>query len=178
MWGYSQMFFEGFNGSIWHALWVLFPAGLAVYLVALLSVKRGHHYLFDPKHNKDRRLRDAGEFGPHSQRYQDLAKLAIALSTGAIAFLVNTLASQKPPLPDFAQRIASVAPIVVGFFGMTITFLILFMTLQTLWYEEYCHSPTHNTYKAWKYALCNSLGWSGLLSFLLGFGWLARNLFV
>ena len=32
-------------------------------------------------------------------------------------------------------------------------------------------------YKRWKYALSNSLGWTGLLSFVLGFLWLARNMF-
>jgi hypothetical protein len=171
------MIFKCFNESIWHALWVLCPLGVVVFLFAFCSVKKGHHYFFDPEHNVDSRLRDAGEFGPHCQRYQDLSKLAIALSAGAIAFLINTLVSQKLPLSDFSQRVAEVAPIVVGFFGAAIALLILFMTLQSLWYEEYCHSPTHSTYKAWKYALCNSLGWSGLVSFLLGFGWLARNLF-
>ena len=39
------------------------------------------------------------------------------------------------------------------------------------------HSADHSTYKRWKYAFSTSLGWTGLLSFVLGFLWLARNLF-
>jgi hypothetical protein len=171
------MIIKCFNRSVWHSLWVLFPVGGLVFLTAFLRVKKGHHYFFDPKHNQSC-LKDAGDFGPHSQRYQDLSKLAIALSAGAIAFLINTIVNEKPPATDFVQRIEEVAPIVVGFFGAAIALLITFMVLQTVWYEEYCHSVTHSTYKAWKYALCTSLGWSGLLAFLLGFGWLARNLFL
>ena len=153
------------------------PIWCVAFILAGWSVRWGCHYLFDPKHNKDDRLKDAGDFGPHSQRYQDLAKLAIALSAGAIAFLINTLVSIKPPISEFDQRIVDVAPIVTGFFGSAIALLILFMLSQTIWYEEYSHSATHSTYKAWKYAVCNALGWSGLVSFLLGFGWLAKNLF-
>jgi hypothetical protein len=170
------MCFENFNGSIWNAPLVLLPIGAVVSLISFYKVKPGHHYFFDPKHNCNR-LEDAGDFGPHCQRYQDLSKLAIALSAGAIAFLINTLVDEKSPTSELTQRVAKVAPIIMGYFGSAIALLIIFMLLQTLWYEEYSHSPTHSTYKAWKYALCNSLGFSGLISFLLGFGWLAVNLF-
>jgi hypothetical protein len=171
------MSFESFNESIWHALWVLCPLGAVVFVLAFRSVKRGYHYFFEPKHNTDERLKDAGDFGGHCQRYQDLSKLAIALSAGAIAFLINTLVGQKSPANEFSKRLAEAAPIVVGFFGAAIALLILFMVLQAVWYERYCHSASHSTYKAWKYALCSSLGWSELVSFVMGFGWLARDLF-
>ena len=166
-----------FNQSIWHVLWILLPLGAVAFVVAYCTVKRGNYYFFDPKHSRGDDLSDVGDFGQHSQRYQDLSKLVVALSAGAIAFLVNTLASQKSPTTEFSKRVTEAAPIVVGFFGAAIAFLILFMVLQTTWYEEYCHSSTHSTYKAWKYATCNCLGWSGLAAFLLGFIWLARNLF-
>lgn len=170
------MDFQNFNLSIWHSLLVLAPLGGGVFLQAFLSIKPGHHYFFDPKHNRGCEI-DDGEFTPHCQRYQDLSKLAIALSAGAIAFLINTLAGQKPPQTEFIIRVTQVAPIVVGFFGAAIALILLFMVLQTYWYEEYCHSPAHDSYSAWKYGLCNSLGWTGLVAFLLGFGWLAENLF-
>jgi hypothetical protein len=70
-----------------------------------------------------------------------------------------------------------VAPIVVGYFDACIALLILFMIVRTLHYEEYCHSPNHDTYERWKYALNQSLGWTRLISFILGFAWLARNVF-
>lgn len=101
----------------------------------------------------------------------------ITLSAGAIAFLINTLVGQKSPLSDFAQRLANCTPIVVGFFGFAIATLIGFMTVQDVWYEEYSHSPDHSTYKAWKYAISTSLGYTGLASFVLGFGWLATSIF-
>jgi hypothetical protein len=168
---------SAFNSSIWHALWVLSPLGVAVFVLCYFSLQRGSHYFFDPKHNIDPRLKDAGDYEPHSKRYQELAKLAITLSAAAIAFLVSIVTSDKPVAPVFSLRVQLVAPIVCGFFGSCIALLVLFMVLQSVWYEEYCHSPDHSTYKRWKYALSTSLGWTGLLSFVLGFLWLARNLF-
>jgi hypothetical protein len=167
-----------FSGSIWHALWILTVVAGLVFWFAFRRVRKGWHYYFDPKHNSDAGLkREGGDFGPHMQRYQDLAKFAITLSAGAVAFLINTLVNQKSPVPLVAQRAIDCTPIVVGYFGATIATLILFILVQDLWYEEYCHSPAHNTYKAWKYATSYSLGFTGLLSFVLGFGWLAVGLF-
>jgi hypothetical protein len=170
----------GFNHSLWNALWVLGPvAVLAAGILTVFSVRKNRFFFhFDPKNNANQLLKDEeGEFAPHSGRYQDLAKLVITLSVGAIAFLINSMTTQKPPFTDFATKLSDVTPIVIGFFGAAIAALIVFMILQTVWYEEYCHSADHNTYRAWKYALCNVLGWSGMLAFLLGFAWLAANVF-
>lgn len=169
--------FKGFNNSLWNVLWIVSPLGFAVFLGAFFTLKKGHYYFFDPKHNVDERLKDAGDFEPHSKRYQDCAKLVIALSAAAIAFLINMMSNSKPPLSSFAQRVEAVAPIVVGFFAFSIASLIAFIVLQTVFYEQYCHSPDHSTYKRWKYALSSGLGWTGLISFVLGFIWIARNLF-
>jgi hypothetical protein len=169
--------FKDFNRSIWHALWVLSPIGVVVFLRVFFSLKKGCFYFFDPKHNIDQKLKDAGDFEPHSKRYQDLAKLAITLSAGAIAFLISVLANDKSSSSAFVQRVAAVAPIVVGYFAGCIALLIGFMLAQALCYEAYCHAPNHDTYKRWKYALNISLGWTGLVSFVLGFAWLAHNVF-
>jgi hypothetical protein len=170
--------FMGFNHSIWHALWVLALPCTGVYFCAFFSLKKGHFYFFDPKHNVDVKLqKEGGEFEPHSNRFNDLAKLLIALSAGVIAFLVNTLANEKEPPSRILIAIESTAPIVVGFFGASMAFLILFMSLQAVWYEQYCHSPSHSTYVRWKYAVCTSLGWTGLLAFAIGITWFAQNLF-
>ena len=195
-----------FNRSIWHALWILVPLAGVVFAVSLLRVKWGHWYFFDPKHNEAMRARrvarkaleamkgeeaqkalkivedvegmdEAGDYGSHMQRYQGLSKLLITLSAGAIAFLINIISGQKPPLPGFALKLSNCTPIVTGFFGFAIASLIGFMTVQDIWYEEYCHSPKHDTFKAWKYATSTSLGATGLLSFVLAFLWLAANIF-
>jgi hypothetical protein len=168
---------KGFNQSIWHSAEVLLPIACVVFLSAFLSLKKGSWYFFDPQHNTDPKLKDGGDFGPHSSRYQDLAKLAITLSAGAVAFLITILATDKCPLPTFVQKVEAVAPIVAGYFGLTIALLLGFMIAQTVCYEQYCHSPNHDTYNRWKYALNMSLGWTGFISFVLGFGWLACNLF-
>jgi hypothetical protein len=169
---------QSFNGSIWNALWVLTPIAVAIYLALFLGL-RGHHYFFDPRHNSDPRLKAEGrDFEPHAKRYQDLAKLGITLSAAGIAFLVGITFTDRPAAsPVLAARIQAVAPIVAGFFGFSIALLVLFMVYQALNYEAYCHSPEHNTYTRWKYALSTCLGYTGLLAFVLGFGWLARNLF-
>jgi hypothetical protein len=139
--------------------------------------KKDHHYYFDPKHNAGPSFRDRGDFEPHARRYQDLAKFTVTLSAAAIAFLINVLATGKQPTSLMISKIEWSAPIVVGFFGFSIANLIGFILSQTIWYEEYCHSASHNSYVRWKYAVSQSLGWSGLLAFILGFGWLARNIF-
>jgi phosphate/sulfate permease len=82
--------FRNFNHSVWHASWIVVPIGVFAYLISFFSLKKGHFYLFDPKHNSDPRLKDAGDYKDHYQRYQDLAKLVVTLSAAAIAFLINT----------------------------------------------------------------------------------------
>ena len=165
---------KNFNGSIWHSFLVLLPIWLIVFLVSFFSLKKGYCYYFDPK-DTDPRL--TGDFEPHSKRYQDLAKLAITLSAAVIAFLIGILANEKSSVSALGQKIAAVAPIVVGYFGSCIGSLIFFMVVQSLCYEAYCHSPEHDSYKRWKYAINMSLGWTGLVSFVLGFVWLAQNIF-
>jgi len=169
--------FVGFNRSVWHALWVMLPAAGAIYLWAFFSLKIDHFYYFDPKHNTSPPVKDAGDFEAHSQRYQDLAKLAITLSAAVVAFLINTLANEKQPIAPIISRIEWSSPIVVGFFGFSVANLVGFMVAQSVFYEEYCHSSKHDSYVRWKYATSQCLGWTGLLAFVVGFGWLAANLF-
>jgi len=172
--------FVGFNSTVWHAFVVLSPIGLVMSFIILLKAWRGRQWvhLFDPKHNTDEGLRtEGGEFTEHWNHYEGLAKLAITLSAGALAFPINTIANQKPPLLPFAEKLTDVAPIVVGFFAASILFLIMFLLWMAYCYEEYCHSPRHVSYAAWKYALTVSLGLMGFISFVCGFGWLGANLF-
>ena len=169
--------FQFFNQSVWNALWIVVPLFCVIYAVTFRLFRKGTWYYFDPKHNTDQRLKQEGNFEPHAGRYQDMAKLVIALSVAAIGFLVNAVISTKDSSPIYTSRLQAVAPIVVGFFGCAVTFLLAFMFSQTSYYEEYCHSADHSSYTRGKYALCTSQGWTGLLAFLLGFAWLAQNLF-
>jgi small-conductance mechanosensitive channel len=172
---------SAFNSRVLDAFFVLVPLSLGVFVVSFRSIvhqKEGYYYFFDARHNRSSKLQaEGGIFGPHSKRYNGLAKLVIALSAGAIAFLVNTLASNTSQRTGIIDAVRSTAPIVVGFFGFSIALLILFMAFQASWYEEYCHCEDHNSYNRWKYATCITLGWTGLVSFGVGFVWLAVNLF-
>jgi hypothetical protein len=163
-----------FNAHIWNVLWIILPLMTAVFGLALWAVWDSAYYIMDPKHSGDK---EAGDFSPHLQRYTDLAKLAITLSAGAIAFLINTMVNQKPPVTEFVQKVEDSAPIVVGFFGASIALLIIFILFITFAYEQYCHDKTHTSYKSWMYATVVSLGFTGALAFGMAFGWLAVSLF-
>jgi hypothetical protein len=165
-----------FNGSVWHAPLLLFPAWLLVFVWHLCKFK-GPAYHFDPKRSDNPKLLDAGDYERHSQRYQDLARLAITISGAAIAFLISIMARDSPVPSEFATKVRDVAPIVCGLFGLCIGLLVAFMVLQSIWYEEYCHSPDHSSYSGSKYAFSTSLWVTGLSGFVLGFLWLAANLF-
>jgi hypothetical protein len=167
---------QNFNSSIWHAFAITAILSIVIYVVTYNSLD-GDFYFFDPRHNPDERLSDAGDFEPHSKRYQDLARLLITLSLGAIAFLINTLSKADAPHTSFISKIEAVTPIVVGFFGSSIVLFISFLFMQALYYEDYCHSAEHNTYRRWKYALCLAAASSATISFALGLAWLAINLF-
>jgi hypothetical protein len=173
--------FNWFNHSIWHATWILALPSAVIFWLAFRSIvykKDGYYYFFDARHNCSLKLQaEGGEFGPHSQRYTDFARLLIALSSGVIAFLVNTLANEKEPPSRILIAIESTTPIVIGFFGSSIALLIFFIGLQAFWYEEYCHSENHNTYNRWKYATIVWLGFTGLLAFAVGVVWFAGFLF-
>jgi hypothetical protein len=139
--------------------------------------KNWHHF-FDPKHNANLLLRQEGaDFSQHWSHYEGLSKLVITLSAGALAFLINSIANDTRKNAPFFEKLSDVAPIVVGFFAAAILFLVLFLLWMAYCYEDYCHTATHDSYKAWKYAVSVSLGVMGFISFVCGFGWLGVNLF-
>jgi hypothetical protein len=170
----------GFNSSVWNAFIVLSPFGAGMFSFVIYKAWRYNdwHHLFDPKHNKDSRLQgEGGDFSQHWSHYEGLAKLVVTLSAGALAFLISTVSNQRPPLSQFSQRLTDVTPIVVGFFGASILFLILFLLWMAYRYEDYCHTANHDSYRAWQYAMTVSLGVMGFVAFVCGFGWLGVNLF-
>ncbi len=172
---YWPHIFAGFNRHVLDGVLVSAILFAVIYILAVNRLK-GPYYYFDPKHNQDGRLRDAGDYTPHYQRYSDLAKLMITLSVAAMAFLFNSVESPKPT-NEFSARISDVAPIIIGFFGSATASLMGFIFSQTFFYETYCHSPDHSSYTRWQYATCITFACVGGSAFLLGFLWLAINTF-
>jgi len=166
--------------SIWGGLSILAATFVSTAAIAYWNVSRGgaHHYFFDPKHNLHPSLKqEGGDFGQHAGRYQDLSKFAITISAAAIAFLVNTLINNQLASSPFGAKVAAIAPIACVFFSGSILCLILFVFLQTYFYEEYCHSPDHSSYTPLKYAISSSFGITGLIAFVIGFARLGIHLF-
>jgi hypothetical protein len=149
-------------------------------LVFVLYVSLGHDswYYFDPK---DFNPRDpAATFEPHCARYQSLSKLLITLSTASIGFLINSLTHLQvaPETPNqYSSRLAHAAPTSIVFFSFSVASGLLFILLQSYYYEQYCHSLKADSYKTWKYASSLGFGYSGLIWFVVAVGNLAWKLF-
>jgi len=118
---------------------------------------------------------DRGKFGEHYGRYSDIAKLVVALSGAVIAFLINLLADEKRSAA--VGSLVRGMPIIVGFFGLSIAFLLAFMSFASYLYEEYCHSKSFETYTRRKYAHVSATASTGVLLFILGTVWLTVTMF-
>lgn len=144
----------------------------AVYLPVFLSL-RGTNYFFDPREER-------GGFEPHAKRYQDLARLIITLSTASAGFLFNFLVNLPADIHlrnSHSTSVEAVAPLAIGFFSVSVFFLIGFLLCENFWYEQYCHSEKQDTYFGWKYATVVASGYNGLCWFVAAFGVLAFALF-
>ena len=166
---------SNFGSSVWNVLWVLGIPGVGMAGWVMLTAWRRHQwfYFFDAKHNPGLPS-DAGDFKTHWKRYEGLAKLSITLSAGAVAFLINLLVNPNTSSNGLADRVRHGAPLAIGFFGAAIFLLLVVLLWMTYCYEQYSHSKDHDTYRAWKYALSQTLGSMGFLAFLLGFLWLGN----
>lgn len=169
-----------FNHHLWSAGFVLAPFLLAAFAYVLYQFKGrdNWYHLFDARHNDAHVLRaEGGIFETHWSHYEGIAKLSITLSAGAIAFMINALLNDATAKSNVGLHLLDVAPIVIGLFGSSIFLLVCFLTWMTYCYEDYCHQPRHDSYKAWKYAATVSLGLNGFLAFIFAFVWLGVNLF-
>jgi hypothetical protein len=131
-------------------------------------------YNFDP-------LGEKGAFEPHLKRYQDLAKLIITFSTASVAFVFGFLVNhptEARPQNAYAAALAGASSLAICSLCASIFLLLFFMLGQTYLYESYCHRPAdrRDIYKGWLYALQISVGWTGFLSFLFAYGYLAFRL--
>ncbi len=134
--------------------------------------RRGKKYYMDP-------LNEKGAFEPHAKRYQDLAKLMVTLSAATVAFLLNFLTRVEPNgqhLNEYSIRLEAAAPASIILLAVSVGCALLFLLLQNLAYEDYCHSEKKDTYSADKYAGQLTLAALGFMAFFLAFALVAYHL--
>lgn len=151
-----------------HSMVHLFPgfAGVAtvaatIPLLGLISYAKRKHI---PSYNLDPQGK-SGSFEPLLQKYLHFVEFMIGLSTGSIVLLVGSSAfhGQNGHLPWFyASPLLILAASVVTGLGF-MAWLILTS------YEEAQHG---NAYAASSYSLSETLGFSSLLFFSIGYVWL------
>lgn len=114
-------------------------------------------YNFDPKGVE-------GAFEPFLVKYLKLMETMIGLATGSIVLLVGSSAlhGQSGHLPWFY---ASPLFLLAG----CVLYGILFSIWMIFHYEDYQHNGRHSK-KA--YALCETLGFSSISCFVIGYLWL------
>jgi hypothetical protein len=124
------------------------------------TIPKGYEYTFES--------RGAGSFEPTLTRYARLVEVIIGLSTGSIALLAgSSFFHDKSKLPEaYGNPLALLA--------MSILALVLFIGLLTFFYEEWQHHPDQYTHTRCR--LIVRLGFTGLLCFASGYGWLAYAL--
>jgi hypothetical protein len=117
-------------------------------------------YDFDPQGEK-------GAFDKLLSVYLRVAEVVVGLAAGSIVLLVGSSAlHQGGQLPwRFASPLFLLA--------ISIIYGILFMVFLITDYEEYRHHPQQPCYNRFKYSRNQTLGYSGLLCFCVGYLWLA-----
>ena len=143
--------FSGFSGSITSSviglsLWVFFRA-----------TKKHEAYNLGPQG-------DPHAYEPLLNKYIRLMEFVIGIATGSIVLIVGSSAlhGKVGQLPWFyASPLILIAASVI--YGTS------FMAYQILTYEDVLHGNKHT---AKQYALNQTLGFSGILCFIIGYIWL------
>jgi hypothetical protein len=105
-----------------------------------------------------------GAFEPFLAKYLKLAEIMIGLATGSIVLLVGSSALHGEPghVPkSYASPLFLLA--------FTVLYGLLFSVWMTFHYEMYQHDQKH---PRWAYALSETLGFSGISCFVIGYVWL------
>lgn len=128
-----------------------------LFLVIHHNRKQIPSYNLDPKGEK-------GAFEPLLQKYLRLAEFMIGLATGSIVLLVGSsvLHGKDVRLPPFYRL-----PLVL--LAGSVLWGLLFMVYLILSYEDWQHGNPHT---ARAYAWIESLGFTSLLLFFVGYLWL------
>lgn len=132
-----------------------------IWLVVCRGTKGTGAFVFDPGGAK-------GEFGKVLlPMYLDIAKFILGLAAGSIVLLIgssNFNQSTARPLRSFASPLFVIA--------MSIIYGVLFMIFLVYNYEHHLHHPDSQSYTRFKYRRNQTLGFSSLACFCVGYVWL------
>jgi hypothetical protein len=129
-------------------------AFIVFFIVECFTIPPGS-YTFEPPNL------GPGSFEPTLNRYQRLTEFIVGLATGSIVLLAGTsIFHADGRLPQLY------GPALV-LLAMSIVWLVLFISCTTFFYEDWKHHP--EIYKHWRYRLIVTFGFSGLVSFALGY---------
>jgi hypothetical protein len=145
-------FFPGFSGIV---TVVVIPT--VIWIIRYVPRRKNTAYNLDPQGKP-------GAFEPLLQKYLRLGEFMIGLATGSIVLLVGSsvLHGKDGHLPWFYA-----SPLLI--LAASILTALIFMASLILNYEETQHGNPH-TAKA--YSLSETLGFSSLAFFCIGYGWL------
>jgi len=111
---------------------------------------------------------DPRAYEPIMNRYIRLAEFMIGAATGSIVLIIGSSAfhGQGGRLPWFYA-----SPLIL--IAASVVYGICFMACQILTYEEVLHGNPHS---AGQYALNETVGFSSLLCFIVGYIWLVFSI--
>jgi hypothetical protein len=118
------------------------------------------------------RLEDASyqfskEFDKLLQIYLDITKFILTMAGGGIVLVVSaTIFRSNEPVQPLPPHYAS--PLAV--LALTILYGVLFMVFEARDYE--ISKRSKDLYTRWPYARNQALGYSAIICFCLGYGWL------
>jgi hypothetical protein len=115
------------------------------------------NYFLDPNGEKS-------AFEPFLAKYLKLAETMIGLATGSIVLLIGSSALHGE-LGHVPKSYAS--PLFM--LAISVLYGLLFSAWMTFHYENYQHDKKHSRRD---YALSETLGFSGILCFIVGYMWL------
>jgi hypothetical protein len=144
-------------------LGLVIPILIVLCVPAILFQVIYHHRKRIPSYNLDPKGKE-GAFEPLLQKYLRLAEFMIGLATGSIVLLVGSsvLHGKDGRLPPFYRP-----PLVL--LAGSVLWGLAFMVSLILSYEDWQHGNPHT---AGTYARIESLGFTSLLLFFVGYLWL------
>jgi len=148
----ARHLFAGFSGIV-----VAVAIPIVVMAVSYRLTDKSTHYTFEP--------RGQGSFEPRLANYVGFAQYIIGLATGSLALAAGSSILKSSGVLHW--RFASPLTLL----GASVIYGVCFIALINYFYEGFLHDA--HSYKQFRYNLNNTFGFSCLLSFAIGYMWLA-----